>query len=165
MTEEQRKQKENDPDARKSRGLREADIKISGILGQLAEKKNTTLQAIVCPDMCPYSACIITDAAINQALAYLFHQSTYVFPIVGVQTVEHVKAMPEALRINLSKDEIEAIQSAVPFNPLFPVNFLFNFRNDQNYNLSLTAANNQQYQMAAWINAPPKQPVSRLRLF
>lgn len=95
----------------------------------------------------------------TQALAYLFHQSAYVFPIVGVQTVEHVKAMPEAVSITLSKSEIETIQGAYPFDPLFPMNFLFNFKNDQPYNLSLTAAHNQQYQMAAWINAPPKQPV------
>lgn len=68
--------------------------------------------------------------------------------------------MPDALRIKLSREDIDAIQKAVPFNPLFPVNFLFNYRGDQDYNLSLTAANNQQYQMAAWIDAPPKQPVS-----
>lgn len=68
--------------------------------------------------------------------------------------------MPEALRIQISKDDVNAIQSAVPFNPPFPMNFLFNFRGDQEYTLDLTAANNQQYQMAAWINAPPKRPVS-----
>lgn len=67
--------------------------------------------------------------------------------------------MPEALRISLSKSEIETIQSAYNFEPLFPMSFLFNHRNDQNYSLSLTAADNQQYQMAAWINAPPKQQV------
>lgn len=67
--------------------------------------------------------------------------------------------MPEALRTTLSKDEIETIQSAYEFDPLFPMNFLFNFKSNQPYRLSLTAANNQQYRMAAWINAPPKQAV------
>lgn len=67
--------------------------------------------------------------------------------------------MPEALRVQLSKEDIETIQGAVPFDPLFPMNFLFNYRKDQMYNLSLTAANNQQYQMAAWIKAPVKQSV------
>lgn len=95
----------------------------------------------------------------RQALAYLFHQSTFVFPIVGVQTVEHVRAMPEALHVQLSKEEIDAIHNVVPFNPLFPMNFLFNFRGTQAYNTRLTAANNHQYQMAAWIDAPPKQSV------
>jgi hypothetical protein len=68
--------------------------------------------------------------------------------------------MPDALRIKLSKEEIESIQNAADFNPLFPTNFLFNFKGDQKYNLTLTAAHNQQYQMAAWIDAPPKQLVS-----
>jgi aryl-alcohol dehydrogenase-like predicted oxidoreductase len=54
----------------------------------------------------------------HHALAYLFHQSTYVFPIVEVHTVKHVKAMPEALRARLSGEDIEAIHNAAPFNPL-----------------------------------------------
>ena len=70
--------------------------------------------------------------------------------------------MPDALRVKLSKEDIRAIQGAAPFNPLFPMNFLFNFKGDQEYNLGLTAANNQQYQMAAWIDAPPKSLVSVL---
>jgi hypothetical protein len=81
---------------------------------------------------------------------------------VGVQTVEHVKAMADALRLKLSEEEIRSIQSAGNFTPLFPVDFLYNFRGDQEYNLSFTAANNEQYQMSAWIDAPPKQAVSGL---
>ncbi|KIW98148.1 uncharacterized protein Z519_01732 [Cladophialophora bantiana CBS 173.52] len=137
MSAEQRKQREQDPDARQGYTFREADIKVSEVLEKLAEDKSTTPQA---------------------ALAYLFQQSAYVFPIVGVQTVEHVEAMPEALRVKLSKDDIKMIQNAYVFDPLFPMNFLFNYRGDQPYNLALTAANNHQYQMAAWVNAPPKQP-------
>lgn len=81
--------------------------------------------------------------------------------MVGVQTVEHVKAMPDALRIKVSQEEIDTIHEASPFEPLFPMDFLFNFRRDQKYDLSLTAADQQQYQMAAWIDAPPKQLVSQ----
>ncbi|KAF4954320.1 hypothetical protein FGADI_5343 [Fusarium gaditjirri] len=69
----------------------------------LADRKGTTLQAI--------------------ALAYLFHQSTYVFPIVGVNTVEHIKAMPEALKIKLTKEHIDEIHEASPYNPGYPMNF------------------------------------------
>jgi hypothetical protein len=79
---------------------------------------------------------------------------------VGVQTVQHVKAMPDALGIKLSEEDIKAIQSAVPFNPLFPMSFLFNYKGGQDYNLRHTAQHNQQYQMAAWIDAPPKNLVS-----
>jgi|SRR5690242_1847313 len=95
------------------------------------------------------------DLTLLQALAYLFHQSTYVFPIVGVQTVEHVKAIPHALNIQLSNEEIDEIHNAAPFNPLFPNTFLFGA---EKYNTRLTAADQTNYQMATWINAPPKQP-------
>lgn len=98
----------------------------------------------------------------EQALEYLFQQSTYIFPIVGVNTVERVKAIPDALRVQLSKEDIAMIQDAKPFAPLFPVNFIFNFRGDQKYNLGLTAGNNQQYQMSSWIDAPLKQQVCQL---
>jgi hypothetical protein len=100
----------------------------------------------------------------TQALAYLFKQSPYVCPIVGVQTVAHVEAMPEALHVQLSDEDIDAIHGAAPFDPLFPMNFLFNFMGGQDYSLRLTAAHNQQYQMAAWIDAPPKPLVRSLRL-
>jgi hypothetical protein len=74
--------------------------------------------------------------------------------------VEHIKAMPDALSLELSKEDVEAIQRAADFTPQFPVSFLYNFRGNQPYSLSHTASNNQQYQMAAWIQAPPKQAVS-----
>ena len=72
--------------------------------------------------------------------------------------MEHVKAMPDALRIKLSPAEINRIHDASPFEPLFPMSFLFNFRGDQPYHLGLTAADNEQYQMTAQVQAPPKQP-------
>lgn len=62
--------------------------------------------------------------------------------------------MPDALKIRLTDEEVRAIQGAAPFKPLFPMSFLFNFKGDQEYNTSLTASDNQQYQMTAWIDAP-----------
>jgi hypothetical protein len=67
--------------------------------------------------------------------------------------------MPNAVTIKLTKEEIQQIQEAAQFTPQFPVNFLFNFTGSQPYHTGLTATNNQQYQMAAWIQAPPKQQV------
>ena len=58
--------------------------------------------------------------------------------------MEHVQAMLEALRIKLSGEEIDAIQEAAPYDPGFPMKFLFNFRGDRPYNLTLTPADNQQ---------------------
>jgi hypothetical protein len=80
--------------------------------------------------------------------------------MVGVQTVAHVKAMPAAIQSTLSRADIERIYAANPLNPLFPMKFLYTYKGGQEYHLGLTAKHNQQYQMAAWINAPPKQGVS-----
>lgn len=77
------------------------------------------------------------------------------FPIVGVQTVEHVKAIPDALAIELSNEEIDDIHNAGTFDPLFPNTFLFAGRK---YNTRLNASDQTNYQMSTWINAPAKQP-------
>jgi hypothetical protein len=82
-----------------------------------------------------------------------------VFPIVGVNTVEHIKAMPDALKIKLSKKEIDEIHEASPYNPGYPMNFT-QYMQPVKYDLSWTPADNQQYQMSAWIDAPPKRLVS-----
>lgn len=73
-----------------------------------------------------------------------------------MQTVEHVEALPGAMRIRLSKEEIGQIHDAKAFDPLFPNTFLFGNK----FNTKLTAADQGNYQMATWIDAPPKQEVS-----
>jgi hypothetical protein len=83
-----------------------------------------------------------------------------VFPIVGVQTVEHVHAIPDALRLELSNAEIAQIQDAAEFDPGFPMSFLFSYSGEAKYNLRLTAENVSQVKMATWIQAPPKPLVS-----
>lgn len=82
------------------------------------------------------------------------------FPIVGVNTVAHINAMPDALRVELSKEDIDAIHEAAPYDPGFPMSFYFSWTKPQKYDLSLTAANHNQIQMGAWIDVPPKQQVS-----
>ena len=135
---EQRKSLESDSNqAGRQKNISQANIKVSEALEAIANEKQTTLQAV--------------------ALAYLISQYPYVVPIVGVQTVEHIKAMPEVLRVELSKDDIAKIHEASPYDPGFPMSFLFNFRGDQPYHLGLTEKDNQQYQMAAVIGGPPKQ--------
>ncbi|KAF2010474.1 Aldo/keto reductase [Aaosphaeria arxii CBS 175.79] len=134
MTAEERRKRDEDPNAPKSYyPTTESDIRICNVLERLAKEKNTTLRSV--------------------ALAYLFHQSTYVFPIVGVLTVEHVKAFPDALSIKLSNEEIDEIHNAAPFNPLFPMTFLFG---ETGYNLRKTVADQVHYKMSTWIDAPPK---------
>ncbi|KAK4495127.1 hypothetical protein PRZ48_013454 [Zasmidium cellare] len=135
--EQREKLKDDEMVAGRQAKIEEKNIKVSNALERLANEKNTTLQAI--------------------ALAYLISQSPYVVPIVGVQTVQHVKAMSAALEVRLTDEDIKAIHEASPFDPLFPMSFLFNFRGDQPYHLGLTERNNQQYQMSARIGGPPKQ--------
>ncbi|KAL4901587.1 hypothetical protein BDW74DRAFT_187230 [Aspergillus multicolor] len=114
------------------------ELAISEALEKVAAAKETTVQAV--------------------ALAYLFHQSTYVVPIVGVQTTDHVKVMNDAITVKLSPEEIQSIQDAAPFNPLFPMNFLFDCKGGKGYTTRLTPADHAQYRMGAWIDAPSKQP-------
>ncbi|TDZ60925.1 Norsolorinic acid reductase A [Colletotrichum trifolii] len=136
ITEEERKARDSEPGARKAFHGLEPPIALNKTMEELAMEKGTTLQAI--------------------ALAYLFHQSPYVFPIVGINTVAHVDAMPEACGVELTKHDIDRIHEVSPFDPGFPMNFAFGYMSPQKYDLSLTAADNQQYRTAAWIDAPPK---------
>ncbi|KAH9236341.1 hypothetical protein K456DRAFT_1723083 [Colletotrichum gloeosporioides 23] len=136
LTAEEREERDKDPDARKSSHGQEVSVALCEALEKIAKEKGATLRSI--------------------ALAYLFHQSPYVFPIVGVNTVAHVEAIPEAIGIELSKADIDLIHEASPFDPRFPMNFAFGYMKGGKYDLSLTAADNQQYTIAAWIDAPPK---------
>jgi aryl-alcohol dehydrogenase-like predicted oxidoreductase len=130
-------------EAAKTPGSRQAaysqsagDIAVCDAIEKISDKRKCSFQAV--------------------ALAYLFAQSTYVFPIVGVQKVEHVKAMTDALRIKLSDEEVKEIQAAKSFRPQFPTDFHFQYTGGQDYSTKLTAANVQQYQMWAWFDAPER---------
>ncbi|KAH7165193.1 NADP-dependent oxidoreductase domain-containing protein [Dactylonectria macrodidyma] len=130
----QRQERESNPDAYKDGP--EPMVTLSDTLENMAKEKGTTLQAI--------------------AVAYLFHQSTYVFPIVGVNTVAHIKALPDAVRVKLTREDIDAIHEASPYDPGFPMSFLFSYGKHRKYDLSLTAADTESYNMWAWFDAPPK---------
>ena len=54
------------------------------------------------------------------AIAYVMHKATHVFPIIGGRKVEHLMANVEALEIALSDEQIEYIESVLPFDPGFP---------------------------------------------
>lgn len=78
--------------------------RVSLTMESLAIAKNTTLTGI--------------------ALAYVMHKAPYVFPIVGGRKVEHIKSNVEALKINLSKEDITKIEESYRFDPGFPHTFL-----------------------------------------
>lgn len=91
-------------DGRKSEAS-DTDIKISLALEAIAHRKNTAITSI--------------------ALAYVMHKTPYVFPIVGGRKVEHLKANVDALTIELSDQDIQEIEGALPFDLGFPHNFLW----------------------------------------
>lgn len=137
LSSEQRKQANKNPDSSRPVFYTQSDddIKVCHAIEKIADARKCSFQAVT--------------------LAYLYAQSTHVFPIVGVQTVQHVKEMPDALDINLSDSEIQDIRSAKAFKPQFPLDFLHSSAEGRSeHPTKLTAAHNTQYQMWAWIDAP-----------
>ena len=57
------------------------------------------------------------------AIAYVMQKTPYVFPIIGGRKVEHLLANIEALKIALSGEQIQYLESVVPFDPGFPITF------------------------------------------
>ncbi|KAL8849998.1 MAG: hypothetical protein Q9221_005015 [Calogaya cf. arnoldii] len=84
--------------------LREKDIKVSAALEKLADAKNTALTSV--------------------ALAYILHKAPYVYPIVGGRKIEHLQGNIDALNLELSAEDLAEIESAVDFDPGFPLNFI-----------------------------------------
>ena len=51
-------------------------------------------------------------------------KTTYVFPIIGGRKVEHLEQNLEALDITLTPEQIEFLESQVPFDIGFPMSVL-----------------------------------------
>ncbi|CAK5265847.1 unnamed protein product [Mycena citricolor] len=60
------------------------------------------------------------------AIAYLMHKVPYCFPIIGGRKVEHLLSNIEALEISLSPEQIEFLESVLPFDPGFPATMIGN---------------------------------------
>ncbi|KAH8549007.1 putative aryl-alcohol dehydrogenase Aad14 [Umbelopsis sp. PMI_123] len=58
------------------------------------------------------------------ALAYVMAKAPMVFPLVGGRKVEHLKDNIQALKIKLTTEQIEYLESVVPFELGFPNNFI-----------------------------------------
>ncbi|KAL9007848.1 MAG: hypothetical protein Q9173_006969 [Seirophora scorigena] len=58
------------------------------------------------------------------ALAYVLQKAPYVFPICGGRKVEHLRGNIEALGLKLTREDVEEIERAYPFEVGFPINFL-----------------------------------------
>lgn len=120
-TDEQRKSQ----DGRKFGEPSDAAIKVSRVLEKVAKRHDTAITSI--------------------ALAYVMHKAPYVFPIVGGRKIEHLKGNIEALSLELSPEDIEEIEGAVPFDYGFPAN-IFGGKNGSPADISLLkAAGIQEY--------------------
>ncbi|PPJ50938.1 hypothetical protein CBER1_06513 [Cercospora berteroae] len=97
----------NDPkrDGRKIGPQDEKYARIAKKLKEIADKKGTIITSV--------------------ALAYVMHKAPYVFPIVGGRKVEHLKGNIEGLAVELTQEEVDAIEDAEPFDVGFPQSFLF----------------------------------------
>ncbi|KAJ7166014.1 NADP-dependent oxidoreductase domain-containing protein [Mycena filopes] len=58
------------------------------------------------------------------AIAYVLHKVPYCFPIIGGRKVEHLTANVESLDITLSVEQIQFLESVVPFEPGFPLSMI-----------------------------------------
>jgi aryl-alcohol dehydrogenase-like predicted oxidoreductase len=94
-TDEQRKSEEG-----RKVPASENQIKVSKALEAIAHRKGTIITSV--------------------ALAYVLHKAPYVFPIVGGRSVDHLKANIAALSLELSEEDINEIDGAVPFDIGFP---------------------------------------------
>lgn len=98
------KEREQNNPGRKFIATSQRDKDISKVLESVATQKNSTITGI--------------------ALAYVFHKTPYVFPIIGGRTVDHLKGNIEALSIQLSEEDIKKIETGYEFDTGFPHNFL-----------------------------------------
>jgi aryl-alcohol dehydrogenase-like predicted oxidoreductase len=84
--------------------LSERDKQVSKVLEKIAGEKGVELLQV--------------------ALAYVFHKTPYVFPIIGGRKVSHLEGNIKALGLTLTNDDMTKIESAYEFDPGFPHTFL-----------------------------------------
>lgn len=87
-----------------------------------------------------------------QALAYVLQKTPYVFPIIGQRKVDHLLANIEALKIELTSEDLDQIDSAIPFDPGFPNSFLV-----EKYNLNVTSSDLWSAKLAGHLDSVEHQ--------
>ncbi|KAI0346388.1 aryl-alcohol dehydrogenase [NADP(+)] [Trametopsis cervina] len=85
------------------------------------------------------------------AIAYLMQKVPYVFPIIGGRKVEHLHANLEALEIALTPEQVEYLETIVPFQKGFPYSY---FGDGQDYNALYKSAGH----FDKWPVAPALRP-------
>ncbi|KIM42977.1 hypothetical protein M413DRAFT_443794 [Hebeloma cylindrosporum] len=87
------------------------------------------------------------------AIAYLMQKVPFVFPIVGGRKVEHLLQNIEALDFSLSAEQMQYIESIIPFNLGFPSNMI---GTGTTYTRGLTVSGN----IDKWPSLQPIRPTA-----
>jgi aryl-alcohol dehydrogenase-like predicted oxidoreductase len=82
------------------------------------------------------------------ALAYVIAKTENVFPLVGGRKVEHLKDNIEGLKIKLTEEQIQFLESVKPFDLGFPSNFLGEDPNITGHNIRLARTANMSFPYA-----------------
>lgn len=105
QTREGFREREKSKEGRNFIPLDEHDKRISGVLEDLAAKREESVTIL------------------NMALAYVMQKAPYVFPIIGGRKVDHLLGNLKGLEITLTPAEMDAIDQATGFKHGFPTNF------------------------------------------
>jgi hypothetical protein len=71
-----------------------------------------------------------------------------------------MKVYNEALQVKLSKEDMDKIDTAIPLDPRFPMNFLYLFGGDRKYDLTLTGSDVYHNRMGTYFESPSHPLVS-----
>lgn len=76
--------------------------------------------------VCSRNHRVLQSAKLNilVAIAYHLRKQPYIFPMVGGNKVEHLEANIEALRLELTDEHVEGIESVVPFDIGYPLKYI-----------------------------------------
>ncbi|OJJ98575.1 hypothetical protein ASPACDRAFT_122437 [Aspergillus aculeatus ATCC 16872] len=92
------------------------------------------------------------------ALSYIIHKAPYVFPIVGARKVDHLQGSINGLRVQLSEQEVEHIESAYEFDHGFPHTFLsgtmFDHSRPRTAYHAKDVSMNAQFGPMDWVDSP-----------
>jgi aryl-alcohol dehydrogenase-like predicted oxidoreductase len=102
-TDAQRESSEGRNLEKMGRKVPESAIEVSKVLEKIASRKG------------------IEGQLTSVALAYVMHKTPYVFPIVGGRKIDHLKGNIEALGLELTDEDMNEIEGAVPFDLGFPM--------------------------------------------
>ncbi|EJD04747.1 arylalcohol dehydrogenase [Fomitiporia mediterranea MF3/22] len=90
------------------------------------------------------------------AIAYVMQKTSYVFPVIGGRKIEQLMANIEALQISLSDEQIEYLESIIPFDPGFPTALIGDGASNGPSRLLDTAAHWDRWPLPKAIKATPK---------